>query len=686
MRAIGRLRTAGRLRWIGLAGVVLLVSATIALVASGRLHPTPAQSQATAPKATATVARRTIIAQEKVSGTLGYSGKLHVVNETETGGIATDLAALNRDFVSAQAEYDNAVRTLEAIKRPTAQNIASARAQVRSAQAALTTAQIAARGATASQLAVAQAQLAQAQSTLATARLTANGPTASQLAAARAQLAQAQASLVTAQNTASGPTSAQRTQAEAAVAHAQINLTADSQALSAAQQTLATCQSGTPPTDCSTEEQAVIGAQARIASDEQDLRVAQAQLDALNSPAGQSEAAAALAAAQAQVTTAQAALDALTGSDATTTAQTQLAAAEAAARAAQATLDDLASPDAKSERTAQRRAAEAQLLSAQASLAAILHPTAAALAEARSKVAVAKAGLDGAEAKLRQLRGTVTRLPDVGTVVERGESLLELDGQPSSVLLYGARPAWRTMAPGSDGDDVKQLQENLLALGFGTAKLKASGHYDDETNDAAKRWQKTLKRPQTGVVELGDVVFLGGAVRVASHSVNVGDTVTAGTEVLTATSTARVVVVQLDADRQSLVSPGDAVSVDLPDGTTATGKIATVSSTATAPADGQGGKATIEVTIVLDDPAASGTVDQAPVEVRITTLSRPGVLAVPVNAPLALSEGGYAVEVASDDGTTHLVGVKTGIFQDGWVEVSVPNGGLTEGDLVVVPS
>jgi hypothetical protein len=53
---------------------------------------------------------------------------------------------------------------------------------------------------------------------------------------------------------------------------------------------------------------------------------------------------------------------------------------------------------------------------------------------------------------------------------------------------------------------------------------------------------------------------------------------------------------------------------------------------------------------------------------------------------LALLEGGYAVEVAAADGTTHLVGVTTGIFQDGWVEIEVPNGGLSAGDLVVVPS
>jgi multidrug efflux pump subunit AcrA (membrane-fusion protein) len=125
--------------------------------------------------------------------------------------------------------------------------------------------------------------------------------------------------------------------------------------------------------------------------------------------------------------------------------------------------------------------------------------------------------------------------------------------------------------------------------------------------------------------------------------------------------------------------------VDLPDGTRTTGKVETIGTVATPSADGQSSP-TIEVTIALDDPSSTGTVDQAPVDVLITTLSREDVLAVPVNALLALLEGGYAVEVVGADGTTHLVAVETGMFEDGWVEIDLPNGGLAEGDQVVVPS
>jgi multidrug efflux pump subunit AcrA (membrane-fusion protein) len=696
----------GRLRWVAGAGIVLVAGVAVVVVGLGLLPTTGAAAEdSTAPTTTASVERRTLVAQEEFDGTLGYGGELRVVNELETSG-QTDASTLTQAVVPAQAAYDNAVRTVEAIRNPTPQNIAAARAQVRSAEASLMSAQSAARGPGASQLEAAAAQVAQAQATLAAAQSSANGPTPSQIASAQAQLAQANASLVSAQNSASGPSAAQRTQAEAAVANAQIALTADQQSLTNAQQALAVCQASaaaqptatpdpeatpaatpvpTPPPDCTSLAQAVVQAEARVASDEQNLLVAHAQLADLNSPANQSAAQAALASAQAQVATAQTALDALTGPDAAASAQAQLAVAESAARSAQAALEELTSPDAKAQATAQVNAAKAQLQSAQASLAAILNPTPAALADAQGNVTVTKASLDVAKDKLDQLRGTVTALPDEGSVVERGEALYELDGQPSGILMYGDRPAWRELAIGLEGEDVRQLQGNLLELGLGGDALTASGTFDEATLAAVKAWQASLGTPETGVIELGEIVFLPGAVRVAGHSVSTGDTVTAGLEVLTATSTDRVVTVDLAADEQALVTPGDEVEIDLPDGTRATGTVATIGTVATAAGDGQGSP-TVEVTIVLDDPAASGTVDQAPVDVLITTLSREDVLAVPVNALLALLEGGYAVEVVAADGTTSLVGVETGLFQDGWVEIEVPAGGLSEGDQVVVPS
>ena len=57
---------------------------------------------------------------------------------------------------------------------------------------------------------------------------------------------------------------------------------------------------------------------------------------------------------------------------------------------------------------------------------------------------------------------------------------------------------------------------------------------------------------------------------------------------------------------------------------------------------------------------------------------------MPVNALLALAEGGYGVRLV--DGTTpgRIVAVTTGLFSRGMVEVS--GDGLTVGDQVEVPA
>jgi hypothetical protein len=83
---------------------------------------------------------------------------------------------------------------------------------------------------------------------------------------------------------------------------------------------------------------------------------------------------------------------------------------------------------------------------------------------------------------------------------------------------------------------------------------------------------------------------------------------------------------------------------------------------------------------VLDDPNAVRSLDTAPVRVQFSTDTRRGVLAVPVGALLALSEGGYALQ--TDQNT--LIRVTVGLFARGMVEVSGP--GLGEGTRVVTTS
>jgi hypothetical protein len=161
--------------------------------------------------------------------------------------------------------------------------------------------------------------------------------------------------------------------------------------------------------------------------------------------------------------------------------------------------------------------------------------------------------------------------------------------------------------------------------------------------------------------------------------------------VLGITSLARQVTIALDAAQQSDLRVGDPVTITLPDNSTTPGRVSYVGTVATVPSSsdqGGGGSSTptIEVDVTPTDPAATGHLDQAPVNVSITTGSVRNALVVPVNALLALASGGYAVEVAGAGGARHLVGVQLGLFDDADGFVQITGTSLTPGTRVVVPS
>jgi hypothetical protein len=91
----------------------------------------------------------------------------------------------------------------------------------------------------------------------------------------------------------------------------------------------------------------------------------------------------------------------------------------------------------------------------------------------------------------------------------------------------------------------------------------------------------------------------------------------------------------------------------------------------------------VTVTIALTSSPPGSTLDQAPVNVNITTQRADDVLAVPVNALLALQGGGFGVDVVSG-GSSHLVGVTTGLYSSSLVQIS--GTGITAGTRVEVPS
>jgi Putative peptidoglycan binding domain len=289
-----------------------------------------------------------------------------------------------------------------------------------------------------------------------------------------------------------------------------------------------------------------------------------------------------------------------------------------------------------------------------------------------------------------QGHGTLTWLPAVGQVIREGGVLYRADGQPV-VLLYGSTPAYRTLAEGekaSDvtGADVQQLNRDLVALGYASSDDldPSSDEFSWATKAGIKALQDHLGVTQTGRLDLGQVVFLPTAARITSVPATLGGP--AGGTILKASSTTREVTVDLDAVLQSQIKVGQPVTITLPNGRTTPGRVTAVGKVATAPAQGSNTAPTVEVDITPTDPATTGTLDQAPVQVQVISATARNALVVPVNALLALAGGGYAVEVVAPDGVHHLVAVQLGLFDDTAGMVQVTGSGLTAGQRVVVPA
>ena len=293
-------------------------------------------------------------------------------------------------------------------------------------------------------------------------------------------------------------------------------------------------------------------------------------------------------------------------------------------------------------------------------------------------------GYSGEREAANALAGTYTWLPKIGSVIRAGGVLWRVDAGPV-VLMDGTLPAYRPMRRGDEGTDVLQLERGLSALGYAPGTI--DGDYDASTAAAVRDWQDDLDLDDTGVVELGRVVFLPGARRVTKLSAAVGGRAGPG-PALTTTTTHRVVTINLDAADQRSARVGARAPVELPDGTTVRGRVSHVGRVATAASDPEsGGSATIAVTVRLSSTRRVGRLDAAPVSVRLARSRRHHVLTVPVTALVATKGGGYAVEVVRGGASPRLVGVTPGLYAGGYVEIEpLRRGSLHAGDRVTVPS
>ncbi|MFC7532645.1 efflux RND transporter periplasmic adaptor subunit [Actinoplanes sp. GCM10030250] len=278
-----------------------------------------------------------------------------------------------------------------------------------------------------------------------------------------------------------------------------------------------------------------------------------------------------------------------------------------------------------------------------------------------------------------RLTGTVTRLPAAGRTLGRGQALYRIDNKPV-LLLLGSLPAYRDLSPGVEGADVKQFEKNLWALGY--RGFTVDDEYTSATAGAVEDWQDDVGLSETGTVELGRIVYRPTAVRVDALTAAPGAAVQPGSEILTVTGTARVATVELDMADQRLARKGATVEITLPDGKEVTGTVSGAE-TSVEEAENPAEEDKTVLTVTITFSKAPEGLNDASVTASFAASRRENVLTVPVNALLALAEGGYGLQIV-DGATSRIVAVETGLFAGGRVEVS--GGGLAEGMKVGVPT
>ncbi|MFG2004266.1 peptidoglycan-binding protein [Spirillospora sp. NPDC048911] len=289
-------------------------------------------------------------------------------------------------------------------------------------------------------------------------------------------------------------------------------------------------------------------------------------------------------------------------------------------------------------------------------------------------------------AVVNQAKGTYTRVPGAGKEIGCGRTLYRVDEKPV-VLICGATPAYRALSVGDEGREVRYLNANLVRLGYAErSELNPrSDHYGAETAEAVAELQDALGVDETGRLNLGDAVFLPGPLRVTKAMAKAGTRAVPGAQVAQTTSARRQVIVELDPGQQSQVKVGDRVQITLPDNRTTPGRVSRIGRVAKADdAKKDAPSPTLPVYITLSRPKDAGKLDEAPVQVQITTEGVKKALTVPVTALMGKAGGGYVVEVAAGQ-ARRLVPVTLGIFDNdnGLVQVS---GALSVGDQVVVPA
>lgn len=172
----------------------------------------------------------------------------------------------------------------------------------------------------------------------------------------------------------------------------------------------------------------------------------------------------------------------------------------------------------------------------------------------------------------------ITGLPERGSIVAPGDVLYESDSTPVYALA-GDVAAWRTMEDGVSGPDVAQLHTFLVADGWADDTLDGDEWLTATTN-AVEAWQEATDQTITGTVELGDVWFIDGPIRITEIVATEGLIVADGEALFAYTSRRRAIELTVDVLPDGLVEATD-ITARLPDGTVIAAEIESIRGTDT---------------------------------------------------------------------------------------------------------
>lgn len=248
-----------------------------------------------------------------------------------------------------------------------------------------------------------------------------------------------------------------------------------------------------------------------------------------------------------------------------------------------------------------------------------------------------------------QASGIVTSLvADAGAEVSQGSTLYTVGLRPV-VAAQGEIPMFRDIGDGAIGEDVRQLQQMLSTLGYYDGAL--DGKAERGTVTAIKSWQADAGVEESGVIGLGDVVFLPQLpARVAfDHELIARGKSLSGGEngILGLSETPRFWLPVTEAQAASIPVDGT-VEVSAPDGQLWQGVAGEQKR------DGEDGTVTIAITGANGTVLCDGGCAQIPVSgqtalaSKIVTVEQVDGLVVPSAALITSADGTTAV-IDSDD-------------------------------------